>query len=995
MTSPQETIASDSLFDLAYYVSRYGEFSTREEAIADYLSYGEVSGRSPAQEFDPSFYRTRYSDLQILEESLLVHYILFGRNEKRYASASSLMEDVFRLKESGYYDLKFIREQLSRFPPVPGTILEQFLLQGSRDLKPTPSFDSAFYRAAYLPQYPASLAPVLAYLQSKDKARKIINPSVFHEIYTTIKESGLFDVLFYQQALRLEPTTDCISHYILFGAAERLDPSPSFSTSFYLSTYLDISEAGLNPLYHYAKSGRDEGRLPKVELSDTLQKGSRLFNPALKTFVIATHDCSHTGAPLLALNIVREMASGSNIIVWCGAAGALLDEFILSCSFYAVGFNNQAWANSFSEALVKMFCIECVIANSVESVVTAVAFGCTGVPVISLIHEFAEYTLPKGKMAVVVEASDRVLVPARVVLESLQKEVSHFFQGPANNVAILPQGRLKYLPTVNEIVRNDLTIEELFDLLRISSNAKPRIVVGAGSVQARKGVDLFLQVAASHKRSPNATNLLFVWVGSGYDPSNDMQNSVWIADTIVRASLDNTVFFIPAQSDLSLVFGIADAFLLSSRLDPYPNVVIDAMSVGLPIFLFEKTSGIEEIKSKFDDVEIFTAPYLDVDCMERLLSDRLVNSTRCEANADFVKQSLSLDRYICELKKESANAKRLAAEITRLVDVVKGTEAFDRNYFQGTSDPTESETKVVRKYCRLGVKGLVTSNPCPGLNEGYYRSLGLASPVALAYEDWKSRCHDVYRLKSQSKLHSLSTGLRVALHLHLHYSELAEELATIIAATKLDMDLAVTYTSEKDFEIINKIFGRVNGNGRLLVEKVPNRGRDIGPLMFHKPLIDFLSKADVIGHIHGKKSKDVGGNIGDRWRQFLVNTLIGDVGNVREILSLFADETLGLVFAEDRHSVGWGKNKDFAFELASEFDIEVPKYPVFPIGTMFWARTAVLDVFWSKGLRLEMLPLEPVPYDGSVLHAIERLIPAICTKAGLRWSTIYKPELYW
>jgi hypothetical protein len=38
----------------------------------------------------------------------------------------------------------------------------------------------------------------------------------------------------------------------------------------------------------------------------------------------------------------------------------------------------------------------------------------------------------------------------------------------------------------------------------------------------------------------------------------------------------------------------ADLFLLSSRLDPLPNVAIDELTMGLPVLCFEKTSGIAD-----------------------------------------------------------------------------------------------------------------------------------------------------------------------------------------------------------------------------------------------------------------------------------------------------------------------------------------------------------------------------------------------------------------
>lgn len=49
---------------------------------------------------------------------------------------------------------------------------------------------------------------------------------------------------------------------MLEGVALGFDPSPFFSTSFYLDSYPDIKAAGVNPLLHYIHAGIGEGRDP-------------------------------------------------------------------------------------------------------------------------------------------------------------------------------------------------------------------------------------------------------------------------------------------------------------------------------------------------------------------------------------------------------------------------------------------------------------------------------------------------------------------------------------------------------------------------------------------------------------------------------------------------------------------------------------------------------------------------------------------------------------
>jgi hypothetical protein len=55
---------------------------------------------------------------------------------------------------------------------------------------------------------------------------------------------------------------DPAQHYLEFGGFEGRDPSPYFSSQWYLEQYPDVKAAGINPLLHYLQSGLAEGRMP-------------------------------------------------------------------------------------------------------------------------------------------------------------------------------------------------------------------------------------------------------------------------------------------------------------------------------------------------------------------------------------------------------------------------------------------------------------------------------------------------------------------------------------------------------------------------------------------------------------------------------------------------------------------------------------------------------------------------------------------------------------
>ena len=95
------------------------------------------------------------------------------------------------------------------------------------------------------------------------------------------------------------------------------------------------------------------------------------------------------------------------------------------------------------------------------------------------------------------------------------------------------------------------------------------------------------------------------------------------------------------------------------------------------------------------------------------------------------------------------------------------------------------------------------------------------------------------------------------------------------------------------------------------------------------------------------------------------------------------DPKLGLVFPQDPTCVGWNENFFIAKKLAHRLDINnLPKYFDFPIGNMFWAKKGALSSLYNLNISWEDYPKEPIKYDGTVLHAIERLIPIIAKRSG-------------
>jgi len=74
----------------------------------------------------------------------------------------------------------------------------------------------------------------------------------------------MFDAEFYRSSYPDVSGTNeaLLKHYMTVGWQEGRDPGPGFSTSHYLLVNGDVAASGLNPLIHYLRFGRAEGRQP-------------------------------------------------------------------------------------------------------------------------------------------------------------------------------------------------------------------------------------------------------------------------------------------------------------------------------------------------------------------------------------------------------------------------------------------------------------------------------------------------------------------------------------------------------------------------------------------------------------------------------------------------------------------------------------------------------------------------------------------------------------
>ena len=230
---------------------------------------------------------------------------------------------------------------------------------------------------------------------------------------------------------------------------------------------------------------------------------------------------------------------------------------------------------------------------------------------------------------------------------------------------------------------------------------------------------------------------------------------------------------------------------------------------------------------------------------------------------------------------------------------------------------------------------------------------------------------------------------RVAVIAHIFYPELCGTLLAHLAHIPVTADLYVsTDTAAKKRRIATALAGYANGTVEIRI--MPNRGRDIAPMIVG--YADVFDRYELFLHVHSKKSPHEGRFA--PWRDYLLQNLLGSPEIVRSILQLLMATDAGIVFAqhfpEVRNLLNYGGNFDALHGLLARAGVALSKDLVldFPSSSFFWARTAALRPLLAQNLSFDDFPVEQGQVDGTLAHAIERSLLFMAESVGLRWAKV-------
>ncbi len=746
---------------------------------------------------------------------------------------------------------------------------------------------------------------------------------------------------------------------------DMLTPAEDFDSEYYLKRYPDIAAANLDPYLHFITHGKTEGRRHSPF---KIQENTAPLNHAKETILIVSHEASRTGAPILALNIAQTLKDQLNIVVLLLGDGSITSFFKEAC--HAILSIDQAILHDpvFAKTdffdrrirrIIQQYDIKCAIVNSSGSSSVLATLANCFVPSVLLVHEFRIYMYPPNRFANAFLWAGNVVFPAKIIQENaVGPDTAHAI----HLTHILPQGKsiVPIDPLDNKKGSGKTRIKMDDNHL---STAKPFLILGAGSVQYRKGIDLFIATAAELKRLHPEYNIKMLWVGADYDPKNDLRYSCFLAEQIKRSALADSFTLIDEISDLDELYKEIDLFYLSSRLDPLPNVAIDVMTLGKPLICFDKATGIAEILAQDSDTAACIIPHLSITEATKKIIKFYQSSDYCFLISSKMKtlaqRYFNMQHYVTSLLALLENQKKQVQQEKLDCITLNDSSDFKENFF---SESDVNREIAIRKYVRSWhTKAGFLRKPTPGFNQSVYDAYHhcherQTEPFAAYLRagkpegPWKEKV-----ITPSSHPHIAHKKWRQAIHIHAPHPDGLDNILTSMQLNKSAFDLYITTNDIMFNEASHVVAKHKSINCKL--HAIASNNRNLHPLS--GAFDSELQKYDVVGHFCTNSDLDNSQLFPQNQFLFIIENLLGGQNLMADhIIQAFQQSPkLGLVFADDPYL---------------HFN--------FPVGGMCWIRPKAIEPLFQ--------------YQHSS-EDIERFIPIAVSNQGFSKAVTYVPGYTW
>ncbi|HFQ82010.1 MAG TPA: glycosyltransferase [Desulfobacterales bacterium] len=338
----------------------------------------------------------------------------------------------------------------------------------------------------------------------------------------------------------------------------------------------------------YLEPDQRFGRSYLEATSEALHEAARKITG--RRLVLVAHDAHPHGAQFLILHmakILRESMGFTVELILLGE-GVLLEEYQKYANVHELaGLNLQSdEVVALSTELFRQGAKSAITNTTVSGLMVPILKQC-GFKVISLVHELPQlikdYKLQEHVKAIALYA-DKVIFAASPV----QTGFESFTSLKKGKAVIRPQGLYKKnsIQSLKLIRKARLSLRKRFHLAKNS-----QIVLGVGFADYRKGIDIFVRSAIEILQK--GRKVYFLWLGN-FEPQSEEK----IKQAITQSGFDKFFIFPGLDYNTDVYYAGADIYALTSREDPFPSVVLEALDAQTPVVAFSAAGGAAEILTR-------------------------------------------------------------------------------------------------------------------------------------------------------------------------------------------------------------------------------------------------------------------------------------------------------------------------------------------------------------------------------------------------------------
>ena len=389
---------------------------------------------------------------------------------------------------------------------------------------------------------------------------------------------------------------------------------------------------------------KEDSKVLKEEGCSFDRNLNKFTSKKCETIILVMHELSRTGAPILGTELAKRIKESANVIVVSLKSGpleAVLEK--MDVPFFILEGQDEFYADLILEKIIDLTGASKAIVNSICSHTMINVLERKKISIVTLVHEFYSSACAPHIYSLIHEKSLGVIYPSELVKTDAMEGDPDLRD---DHVLVMPQGLIRAPSEKNSNDAEEAKIKEVFNT-GLESNAC--IIVGMGSIEPRKGVDLFISTAQSILGKLPLVPFRFIWIGHPLSDFHQADYVVYLKQQIRRAGLSEHVFIMDPVKNLLPAYSEADIFFLSSRLDPLPLVSIEAMEYGLPLVCFEGASGTADYLLQSDVTSSTVVPYLDIEAAANKIHDLIIDPIERKrlgsVQQEFTRTRFDMDAY--------------------------------------------------------------------------------------------------------------------------------------------------------------------------------------------------------------------------------------------------------------------------------------------------------------------------------------------------------------